>query len=420
MSKEEINRRMIAYMKHPGQLVSDINLRGMSLDTAIEFAQYQSYSKPENEKYPTIYDLRKSIGKIENIQFKTGKEERPVKSLDTYRTPVGLEIVKVKDIQTGLTFTIGQGSNPDLFTWMKNKAISVGKDAIEKGRYELGNVAGDDDWHNNIFGNAQLPIDGVAQEADKIAKEIYLAKNGAELGAMVGLTALKTRVSGIMDIKDVNNIVKKVGDMNKTLTTPSQDYKEWQNRTYMSGVPSTPLQYVELRGYYENTIKEETNRLKKLGYSEEEAQMRAARSNIYGGHSLSYGAGTHAVSYTPNSQAIGVDPAPRLSMGPNTTGILIVNPKNGLLNETKKQDGIITSVFNVKVLGPRPFGSLMEGLNQNAERTKTIATYEASGQFYMEEKNAYDSHRVNTLGNEAWYMTINAPIKPEKTKSKKK
>ena len=420
MSKEEINRRMIAYMKHPGQLVSDINLRGMSLDTAIEFAQYQSYSKPTIEDPSTIYDLRNSIGKIENIQFKTEKEKRPVKILDTYRTPSGLEIVKVKDIQTGLTFTIGQGSNPDLFTWMKNKAISGGKDAIEKGRYELGNVAGDDDWYNNIFGNAQLPIDRVSQIEDILAKEVYLVKNSVELGAMAGISGLKTSASGITDIKYVISIVKKVGDMTKTITTPSQDYKEWQNRTYMSGVPSTPLQYVELRGYYENTIKEETNRLKKLGYSEEEAQMRAARSNIYGGHSLSYGAGTHAVSYTPNSQAIGVDPAPRQSMGPNTTGILIVNPKNGLLNETKKQDGIITSVFNFKVLGPRPFGSLMEGLNQNAERTKTIATYEAPEQFYMKEKNAYDSHRVNPMGDSTWYMTINAPIKPEKTKSKKK
>ena len=323
-------------------------------------------------------------------------------------------------MKTGLTFTIGQGSNPDLFTWMKNKAISVGKDAIEKGRYELGNVAGDDDWHNNIFGNAQLPIDGVAQEADKIAKRVYLEKNSIELAAMVGISGLKMSTTGITDIRDVNNIIKKVGDMNKTLTTPSQDYKEWQNRTYMSGVPSTPLQYVELRGYYENTIKEETNRLKKLGYSEEEAQMRAARSNIYGGHSLSYGAGTHAVSYTPNSQAIGVDPAPRQSMGPNTTGILIVNPKNGLLNETKKEDGIITSVFNVKALGIRPFGALMGTVNQNAERTKTIATYEATGQFYMEEKKAYDSHRVNPMGDSTWYMTINAPIKPEETKSKKK
>ena len=357
---------------------------------------------------------------MKDIFFKTNKKERPIKILDTYRTPSGLEIVKVKDIQTGLTFTIGQGSNPDLFTWMKNKAISGGKDAIEKGRYELGNVAGDDDWYNNIFGNAQLPIDRVSQIEDILAKEVYLVKNSVELGAMAGISGLKTSASGITDIKYVISIVKKVGDMTKTITTPSQDYKEWQNKTYMSGVPSTPLQYVELRGYYENMIKEETNRLKKLGYSEEEAQMRAARSNIYGGHSLSYGAGTHAVSYTPNSQAIGVDPAPRQSMGPNTTGILIVNPKNGLLNETKKQDGIITSVFNVKVLGPRPFGSLMEGLNQNAERTKTIATYEASGQFYIEGKNAYDSHRVNTLGNEAWYMTINAPIKPEKTKSKKK
>ena len=110
----------------------------------------------------TIYDLRNSIGQIKDIYFKTEDKTRPVKILDTYRTPSGLEIVKVKDIQTGLTFTIGQGSNPDMFTWMKNKAISVGKDAIEKGRYELGNVAGDDDWHNNIFGNAQLPIDGVA------------------------------------------------------------------------------------------------------------------------------------------------------------------------------------------------------------------------------------------------------------------
>ena len=107
-------------------------------------------------------------------------------------------------------------------------------------------------------------------------------------------------------------------------------------------------------------------------------------------------------------------------MGPNTTGILIVNPKNGLLNETKKVDGIITSVFNVKALGIRPFGALMGTVNQNAERTKTIATYEATGQFYMEEKKAYDSHRVNPMGDSTWYMTINAPIKPEKTKSKKK
>ncbi|WP_158612531.1 hypothetical protein, partial [Leptotrichia sp. OH3620_COT-345] len=420
MPKEEMDKRIIAYMENPGQLVSDINLRGMSLDTAIEIAQYQSYSKPENAKNFTIFDYRDKVGQVENIYFKNGKERRPMQIMDSYRTPSGLEIVKVKDIQTGLTFTLGQGSNPDLINWAKNKAVSIGKNAIEKGRFELGDVAGDDDWFNNMFGNMQLPINPIAKAGNYIARGAYIIKNEAEISKEITDINLKILTMKGIDTKSVNNIIRKVTDINKTLSTPSQDYKKWETETYMSGIPNTPKQYVDLRGYYENTIKEETNRLKKLGYSEEEAQRRAARGNVYGGHSLSMGAGTHAVSYTPNSQAIGSDPAPRQSIGPHTSGILIVNPKNGLLNETKKVDGIITSKFNPGMYGIRPFEIFTGGVNKNLERTKTIATYETSGQFYIEEKKKYDPHRVNEIGEKGWYMIINAPVKPEKTKNREK
>ncbi|MDO5089853.1 MAG: hypothetical protein Q4D53_08705, partial [Leptotrichiaceae bacterium] len=419
MPKEEMDRRIIAYMKNPGQLVSDINLRGMKIDTAIELAQYQSYSRPSN-KYPlTIFDYRNKIGQIEKIEFKN-KEIRDMKILDSYTTPSGLEIVKVKDVQTGLVFILGQGSNPDLANWAKNKAVSIGKNTIEKGRFELGDVAGDDDWFNNTFGNMQLPINPAAKVGNYIAKGVYFTKNEVEIGKEIADINLKILTMKGIDTKSVNNIIRKVTDINKTLSTPSQDYKKWENETYMSGIPNTPKQYVDLRGYYENIVKEETNRLKNLGYSEEEAQRRAARGNVYGGHSLSMGAGTHAVSYTPNSQAIGADPAPRQSIGPHTSGILIVNPKNGLLNETKKVDGIITSKFNPGMYGIRPFEIFTGGVNKNLERTKTIATYESSGQFYMEEKKKYDPHRVNEIGEKGWYMIINAPVKPEKTKNREK
>ena len=202
--------------------------------------------------------------------------------------------------------------------------------------------------------------------------------------------------------------------------------EKWEKETYLSGVPNIPKQYVDLRGYYEKAVADEKNRIKKMGYSEEDAKRMAARNIGTSSHSLGDGAGIYAGSYTPHSQVIGVDPAPR-HVGPYTSGILIVNPKNGLLNETTKKDGVITSVFNPAVL---PFGKRMFSIpelekvrntvNMDSDKTITISTYEASGQFYIKEKKTYDPHRASPVGEEAWFMIINAPIKEKNSKKDKK
>lgn len=61
-----------------------------------------------------------------------------------------------------------------------------------------------------------------------------------------------------------------------------------------------------------------------------------------------------------------------------------------------------------------------DSVNMDSDKTITISTYEAPGQFYMKEKKAYDPHRASSIGEEAWFMIINAPIKEKNSKKDKK
>ena len=91
-------------------------------------------------------------------------------------------------------------------------------------------------------------------------------------------------------------------------------------------------------------------------------------------------------------------------------------------------------MFNPAVL---PFGKRMFSIpglekvrntvNMDSDKTITISTYEAPGQFYEREKGTYDPHRVSKLydplkdkKDPSWFMIINAPMKEEKPKKDKK
>lgn len=426
MSKQELNKRLNAYMSHSGQLVSDINLRGMGFDVAIELGQYQIYPSPSGAIHKTIFDYRNEIGKEKDIHFISTGETRKMKIMDYTRFKSGLEVMKVRDKSTGLIFVLPQGSTPDIGTWAKAKVKSL---VIDK-KFEMGNVPGDDDWFNNSFGHYQFSIANNLKSYVKTVENFYTVKNeftkkmtlGLPVDKMMKNSGYNPSIYGIKASTLLSTDMKYVNDLKKGVNK----LEKWEKETYLSGVPNTPKQYVDLRGYYEKAVADEKNRIKKMGYSEEDAKRMAARNIGTSSHSLGDGAGIYAGSYTPHSQVIGVDPAPR-HVGPYTNGILIVNPKNGLLNETTKKDGVITSEFNPAVL---PFGKRMfsipglkkakDSVNMDSDKTITISTYEAPGQFYMKEKKAYDPHRASSIGEEAWFMIINAPIKEKNSKKDKK